>query len=109
MYGKLLICHDSFFLIQFFKYFPDLNLRGCLMCIMPVFFQRLFQCVLIVADKCRIGTAAVPLLSGSDMKMDRASQSKLLPFAERAGMTKGRRESCIHAEPRRPNRIIGNF
>ena len=34
---------------------------------------------------------------------------KLLLFAERAGMTKGRRESCIHAEPRRPNRIIGNF
>ena len=54
MYGKGLIGHDPFFLIQFFKHFPDLNLRRCLMRIMPVLFQRLFQRALTVADKCRI-------------------------------------------------------
>jgi len=39
----------------------------------------------------------------------RVTKASFCPFAERAGMTKGRRESSIHAEPRRPNRIIGNF
>lgn len=54
MYGKGLIGHDPFFLIQFFKHFPDLNLWRCPMRIMPVLFQRLFQRALTVADKCRI-------------------------------------------------------